>query len=261
MNAFVVAAGPDGRRRGRFPLLDAVPGLVHAVTTRDGPDLGAAPPASVAHAALAAQVAGPLGVEAAWAEQVHGATVLRVDAPGCAGSGDALWTDRPGLAVLARSADCPLVLVAGARSDGSPLWGVAHASWRSTVSGIAARLVAALRGAGAEPETLRAAIAPSAGPCCYEVGEEVRERALMALGSEAAQYFVATRGRPRFDLWAANLAQLREAGVNGAAVSISGVCTLCRNDLFYSHRHEGDAAGRFAAIIGRRRLDAGDAIP
>ncbi len=250
---FVLADDGLGRRRGRFPHLDA-PGLVHAVTTRDGPDLGDEPSHHPAHAAAAGALAVALGLDgAAWAFQVHGDTVLHADAPGYAGPGDALWTDRPGLGVMARSADCPLVLVAGQRPDGSAIRGVAHASWRSTVQRITARLVAELAQSGADPARLRAGIAPSAGPCCYEVGVEVRDRALSELGPGAAAFFREREGSLHFDLWAANRAQLREAGLRDGAIVTAGLCSLCRNVLFFSYRREGAAAGRYAAVIGSVR--------
>ncbi len=253
MSGFVLVDDGQGRRRGVFPHL-AAPGLVHTVTTRDGPDLGDEPSHHPSHAVPAGALAASLGLDgAAWAFQVHGDTVLYADVPGYAGPGDALWTDRPGLGVMARSADCPLVLVAGARPDGAPIWGVAHASWRSTVQRITARLIAALARAGVDPAVLRAGIAPSAGPCCYEVGAEVRDRALSELGSGAVEFFRAHEDRLHFDLWAANRAQLREAGLPDTSIVTSGYCTLCRNDLFYSYRREGAAAGRFAAVIGAVR--------
>jgi hypothetical protein len=103
------------------------------------------------------------------------------------------------------------------------------------------------------PDDLIAAICPSAGPCCYEVGPDVRAAAEEALDS-ADRFF---QPRPDaadkwlFDLWAANRAQLRSAGLAGDDIHVAEVCTLCRNDLFSSHRKEGLAAGRFLAAIAR----------
>ena len=103
--------------------------------------------------------------------------------PGLAGDADGLVTDAPGLAVLGRSADCPLVLVAGRRGDGT------------RGGGFRPRLLARHRcAASPRPWSTRPArrsgrgsghhhaprIAPSAGPCCYEVGDEVRDEALTA---------------------------------------------------------------------------------
>ena len=250
MDPFVI----DDRQRwplGFFSGLAVLPSVVHAVTTRDGPAFG--DDATSTGTSLAVQqVAVALHLEgAAWSRQVHGAAVLRVHTPGLAGEADGLVTDTPGLAVLCRSADCPLVLVAGLRADQSPAVGLAHASWRSTVRGITATVMARLRDElGVDPDTVHAGIAPSAGPCCYEVGDEVRDEALVRLGGGAARWFFKVKERWHLDLWSANLAQLTEAGVPASQVWGSGTCTICQGKRFWSWRNQGAAAGRFAAIIG-----------
>lgn len=227
------------------------PGWAHGWTTSAGPDYHS-PPHAPEHEEAVTSLVEAVGLEhATWVHQVHGGTVLRADRPGCLGEADALWSDRPGLGVVGRSADCPLVLVA---ADGDrPRWGFAHASWRSTVAGITARLMEVLTEAGADPARCRAVICPSAGPCCYEVGAEVRERALQELGDEAAALFEPRGDRWIFDLWGANAAQLRAAGVGPARIAVSGVCNIC-GEGYPSHRRQGAAAGRFAAIVGARRL-------
>jgi YfiH family protein len=241
---------------GRFPLgrfagLAAVPRVRHGVTTRDGPAFGAeaVAPACAEAAATAADQLGLAGV--AYVRQVHGGTVLRVRTPGLAGEADGLITDVPGLAVLGRSADCPLILVAGRRPEGSPAVGFAHASWRATVRGITATLIARLTGElQVVPATIHAAIAPSAGPCCYEVGPEVRQQALAALGEDAAAFFIPAADRWHLDLWAANHAQLTAGGVPAEQIEQSRICTICQGERFWSWRAQGERAGRFAGLIG-----------
>ena len=139
-----------------------------------------------------------------------------------------------------------------ASADGSAV-GMAHASWRGTVGGIARHLVEALtRELGVGAGDVIACIGPGAGPCGYEGGPDVRAQALGALGAEAEDCF-----RPRapgkwlFDLWSANRRQLVGAGVRAQNVHVAGLCTICRSDLFPSYRVEGAAAGRFAGVIGR----------
>ncbi len=213
-------------------------------------------PASSAHAGTVAGLAVALGLDGiAWARQVHGGEVRQVTAPGCAGEADALWTDRAGLGVMGRSADCPILLLTGHRADGSALWGMAHASWRSTVTGITSSLLAAMAGAGLDAATLRAAIAPSAGPCCYEVGEDVRCAALDGLGDHAAAFFEIRGDRLYFDLWAANHDALARAQVAAGTVCVDGRCTIC-GEGFPSYRREGERAGRFGVVLGCRRTTA-----
>lgn len=234
----------------RSALLE-MPGWAHGWTTTAGPDFRSAPDAP-GHAKAVGRLAAAVGLaDAAWVRQVHGGKVLKADRPGCLGEADALWSDRPGLGVVGRSADCPLVLVACC--DERPRWGFAHASWRSTVARITAGLVAELARAGADPTRMHAVICPSAGPCCYEVGDEVREQARKSLGPQAETFFIRHRERWLFDLWRANTAQLVAAGLAEDRVEVSSICTIChtRGEGYPSYRREGAAAGRFAAVVGR----------
>lgn len=223
---------------------------LHGWTTSGGPEFGS-DPASGDHTQSVDVLARTVGLDrCAWVRQVHGGRVLQVTEAGFAGEADALWSDQAGLGVVGRGADCPLILAGGTRTDGSRVWGFAHASWRSTLQGITAGLLVAMTKAGVEPANLQAVICPSAGPCCFEVGEEVREAALNSLGPGAAWLFLERTGILYFDLWAANISQLTAAGVSPRNIHCVQHCTICGGDLFPSFRREGDRAGRFAAVIG-----------
>lgn len=257
---FKLEITPAGWIVGRFPAWQDLPGFVHAVTTRKGPAFAAAADSPANQDARQDLTAALRLRGIAWCHQVHGGRVLQVISAGAAGEGDALLTDTAGLGVLGRSADCPLVLVAGPApgsggESGRPAHavGMAHASWRSTVAGITRSLIGALQtSCGVEPCRMVAGICPSAGPCCYAVGEEVREAALAGLGASAADFFTERADKLYFDLWRANAAQLLSAGLLESHVQISGICTLCRNDLFPSYRREGETAARFAAVIAAK---------
>ena len=194
--------------------------------------------------------------DGAWVRQVHSGTVLRAQSPGHLGEADALWTDQPGLGVVGRSADCPLILVGGTNAAGRGLHGFAHASWRSTVAQITANLLREMLAGGLRPDRARAIICPSAGPCCYEVGPEVQAEAIANLGPVAAQWFPGLGGsRPAFDLWRANEAQMESSGLAARHIYRTSVCTICGEGNYYSCRREGPRTGRIAAIsggVGRR---------
>jgi YfiH family protein len=230
---------------GRFEALEAI-GIPHLVTTRQGPDV-----ALVRRETDAAchEIAQSLGLDdVAFLEQVHGGDVLTCDVGGRAGRADGLVTTSRSLALLGKSADCPIVLIADRQRRAV---GFAHASWRATVAGIVPALVRTMAEFGCAPDDLVACICPSAGPECYEVGQEVRMAAVEGLGSHAAAFFhPGPNGRDHFDLWGANRDALARAGVPSPSIHTAGVCTLCHNDVFPSHRREGQAAGRFAAAIG-----------
>jgi hypothetical protein len=102
------------------------------------------------------------------------------------------------------------------------------------------------------PRDLVVALGPSIGPCCYEVGEDVRRAFLESDGHRGAvaSWFTSPDGlKPRLDLWRANRDQLVQAGVPPAQVHRAGLCTATRRDLFFSYRAEGAAAGRMVAAI------------
>ena len=89
---------------------------------------------------------------------------------GFAGSADALVSTEPGVPLAIFTADCLAIVLYDAETRALA---AAHVGWRGTVGGAAQATVAALVELGARPERLRVAIAPSIGPCCYEIDEPV----------------------------------------------------------------------------------------
>ncbi len=165
--------------------------------------------------------------------QVHSGYVLRA-APRMRGEhADGLWTDEPGLPVLAMSADClPIVI---ARSGGAePAVCVLHAGWKGLLAGIVAAGTDALGRGG-----LAAAIGPGIGPCCYEVGEEVAAPFRERFGDDVL------RGG-RLDLWTSAERALRVAGVE--RVDRLDRCTACEPETFFSHRRDRGRTGRQGVI-------------
>jgi hypothetical protein len=181
--------------------------------------------------------ADPDGATMAW--QRHGATVTRAEARGIVMPGtvydhcDGLWSDEPGRAMLLLTADCmPIALARG--GDLQPAVGILHAGWRGLLAGI---LAAGVRAVGARG--LTAAIGPSIGPCCYEVGEEVAAPFRQAFGDDVAQ-------GGTLDLWTAGERALRAAGV--AHVERFDICTSCHGERFFSHRRDAGKTGRQGVI-------------
>lgn len=237
-------------RLSAFDAWRDLPGVLHAVTSKQCPLFS--PDADTDwNAQLYADLARSLKLDGvAYCTQVHGPDVLVASRPGPAGQADAIITNVPGLGVLARAADCPLILLADA---GGAAVGVAHASWRSTQQSIVAATVRKMaQEFTVQPSALYAIICPSAGPCCYEVGREVRDQAIARLGADAAGFFRESGGKIYFNLWAANRDQLVRQTVSPDNIYISGICTICRNDMFPSYRVEGRQAGRFACVVARR---------
>ncbi len=164
--------------------------------------------------------------------QVHSDRVLRASPGQRDTPADGLWTEEPGLPILAMSADClPVALV---RADGAPAVAVLHAGWKGLLAGIVANGVDALGG-----DALAAAIGPAIGPCCYEVGEEVAAPYRERFGDDVMQ------GR-NLDLWTSAERALRAAGVE--SVTRFDRCTSCESDMFFSHRRDNGVTGRQGVI-------------
>ena len=164
------------------------------------------------------------------------------DYPEC----DALVTCDPGTALLVFTADCTPILfhdpVTGAV-------GAAHAGWRGTVQAIAAKTVKAMEeNFGCDPANIRAAIGPNIGFCHFETDADVPEAMTAAFGGEVEQW-IEKRGEKYFlDLKEINALVLRRAGVKH--IEISGECTMCTPDRFWSHRvTKGDRGSQGAIIV------------
>jgi len=140
-----------------------------------------------------------------------------------------------------------------------------HAGWRGTAARAAVAALEALeREFGTKPGDVVAAIGPSIGPCCYEVGSELVD-AFAAAGHERYlidRWFLAPapprgsseRPRLRLDVNGANRDQLLLAGVPEEQIHSSGLCTAMHLDVLTSYRAEKATAGRLAAVIRAQLL-------
>ena len=190
--------------------------------------------------------------------QVHGREVRVVRAGEEAASEDArcdaLTTNLAGVLLAVKTADC-VPVVFGDPSTGA--CAAVHAGWRGTLAEIVPRALARMREEfGADVSRVRAAVGPAALGCCYEVGAEVVEP-FRAKFADADSLFTATReGHALVDLHEANRRQLIESGVAPERIHLLPLCTMCRTDLFFSHRREGGLqgrTGRLLSAIGLRR--------
>lgn len=186
--------------------------------------------------------------------QVHGDKIRTVDGPAASDAEkcDALISDRAGILLGVKTADCVPILIGDATTGA---FAAVHAGWRGTVRAIAAKAVRMLRDTyGSRAGNLVCAIGPAAGGSRYEVGPEVIA-ALAEAFSDPRPYLVPTReGHATADLKGANRDQLLAEGVPADQVYLVPFCTMERTDLFFSYRIEKSRlgrTGRMLSVIGR----------
>jgi purine-nucleoside/S-methyl-5'-thioadenosine phosphorylase / adenosine deaminase len=189
-------------------------------------------------------------------------------------TGDGLITKVPGIALAVLTADCFPVLLADTKNK---VVGAFHAGWRGTLARIAQKGLGIMqREFGTLPQDVRAAIGPGIQECCYEVGEELREkfRSQFAYADDLFREFKDSDPvREKYpllfmnmrapghgdlclklflDLREANRRQLMEAGVPEKHITALRDCTASNPRRFFSHRAEKGHTGRMMAVIGIR---------
>ncbi|ACC70157.1 peptidoglycan editing factor PgeF [Paraburkholderia phymatum] len=196
--------------------------------------------------------------EAAWLSQVHGATVVKADDVLAAAQrgellvqADASVTDRPGTVCVVMIADCMPVLLCD--REGRAV-GAAHAGWRGLASGVVeqtAQRVASL--AGTDMSALHAYLGPCIGPQAFEVGPDVRDAFMNAVGGAQRDDIAAAfadhplnAGKYLADL--PRLARFRLAQIGITNVVGGDHCTFTERERFYSYRRDRET-GRMAALI------------
>lgn len=170
-------------------------------------------------------------------------------------TGDAMVTDRPGVALAVLTADCGPVLFAGKRAHGETVIGAAHAGWRGAVAGVLESTVETMVKVGVMRESIRASVGPCIAQKSYEVGEDMIAEVIKA-GAEDERFFMAgrTEGKCLFDLPGYCAARLGRAGVG--RVSITGIDTYTQEQDYFSnrrktHRGEADYGLQISALVIR----------
>jgi YfiH family protein len=211
--------------------------------------------------------------------QIHSSLIWRVLAKDIQGNGkpavlkgDGLMTNEPGVLLGIQTADCIPVLLADRKKRAVAAF---HAGWRGTLARIVENGVGRMRlEFGSKPEDLIASVGPGIGQCCYSIGNEVREQfeSQFTYASELfhevydsdpvrekyPMLFLTARAPGHsnlgpalhLDLAEANRRQLLAAGLREKAIAMTGQCTGCHTDRFFSHRIEKGFTGRMMSVIG-----------
>ena len=200
-------------------------------------------------------------------KQVHGDFVYILDSEDKKGyeevEADAIITGLKNVAIGILTADCVPVLIYDPIKRAA---GISHAGWKGAALGIASKTVKAMTDEfGSNPSDILAAIGPSIGVCCYDVNSDVEnefrkryiDASLYIKNSPSPQPSPPPKAEgegekktgPRLDLKGMNLLDLMQAGLKKENISISSICTSCRNDLFFSYRKDALITGRQMSFV------------
>lgn len=173
--------------------------------------------------------------------QVHGIHVERAAGGENPRACDAMWSDRRGVSIGIKIADClPVTMFDPAHSIIANI----HSGWRGAAQQITSQTLDALeRASSFDASSARAFLGPSIRVCCFEVGEEV-----------AAQFDDAfidrTHAKPHVDLVAMTRAVLSARGFSDDRISDSQLCTRCEGSIFHSYRRDG-SGGRNLQVVAQ----------
>ena len=217
---------------------------------------------------LALSVLGTIPEKSVGSKQIHESTVLAVknedaerginpskdEMDGC----DGLFLDKNAdniEALCIKTADCVPILLSS--KDGKEVSAV-HAGWRGTAADIVTK---AAEKFSCDKKDILCAIGPCIGVCCYEVGEEVYEAVKRLFAFKGMENLADSMFRNVCTCSAetkkkANLSQINKQllislGIPEKNIDVSGICTCCNEDEFFSHRASGGFSGTFVSAIKR----------
>lgn len=160
---------------------------------------------------------------------------------------DGLVTNRKQVALVTFYADCVPVFFFDKEKK---VIGMAHSGWRGTVKEIAKEALNKIKEAfDCNMENVEAALGPSIGQCCFEVGEEVYNEFINRLSWSKEYCRKIDGGKWYINLQGIITRTLVNSGIIGDNICVSGVCTKCNKDVFFSHRGDKGRTGSMAAIM------------
>jgi YfiH family protein len=181
--------------------------------------------------------------------QVHGTDVVCTDQPRRLDTAhikaDAIFTDRPGITLFMRFADCvPILLFDPVHM----VVGIVHAGWKGTVNKIVNETISTMRVKyGCKPDDVCAGIGPSICAKHYPVGTQVVDEVKRSFVDDFDAVLFYQENAVHLDLWRANRILLEKNGIQN--IETAELCTACNTDDWYSHRAEHGHTGRFGAMI------------
>ncbi len=189
--------------------------------------------------------------------QIHGTKILKVGYEHCNKNiegFDGYITDKPNIVLCTFHADCvPLFFVDTVKK----VIALSHSGWRGTANKMAQVTIEKMSELyGCKPQNILAGIGPSIGVCCFQIDEPVIEEFDNNI-SFAKEYIFDDKdykGHYKADLWGINKRLIIESGVPEKNIEVTDMCTMCNENLFFSHRRMGKNRGSMAAYLSLKEF-------
>ena len=159
---------------------------------------------------------------------------------------DGLITNEPNLALTATFADCvPIYFLEPVKK----VIALAHSGWKGTVKKIGAEMVSLMiSDYGCKPENILVGIGPSICQNCFEVEKDVYEE-FLHLDCLSKDWVIPNPPKYYINLQSIIKQMLINLKIPENNITVSGLCTKCNSDIFFSHRATGGKRGAMAGII------------
>ncbi|MFA9396719.1 MAG: peptidoglycan editing factor PgeF [Clostridiaceae bacterium] len=159
---------------------------------------------------------------------------------------DGLITNIKNIALATIHADCvPLFFI----DPKLKIIGLAHSGWKGTVNKIGENMISVFKeNYGSRPQDILVGIGPSIGPCCFEVGVDVKEE-FEQMTPSISECIRPVGEKYHIDLWQVNKKILMNVGVLEENIKTTDVCTMCNKEVLFSHRGSLGKRGSLLAIL------------
>lgn len=146
------------------------------------------------------------------------------------------------------TADCsPIVFVDKVKG----ITGISHQGWRGSVKRMAQRMVEKIVELGTSIESIKVAIGPSIGDCCYNIDDDRYYEFKEEFDGYSDKIFHLRGGRRYLNLDLLNYLLLLEKGVKKENIDYFPFCTRCDKERFFSFRRDkkSDYGEMFSFIL------------
>lgn len=180
-------------------------------------------------------------------QQVHGNNITYItDAKDTLVlTSDGLVSGLSDITLTVKTADCVPIIFYDPESG---LIGISHQGWKGTIEKLPQKMVEMMVHKGARIASLRVAIGPSIGACCYKIFGERRKMFEESFPEHLHRMFVQNGDDIMLNLTYLNYALLLEAGILPVHLEYVNACTSCNDKVYYSYNREKIAHSMYSYI-------------